>query len=143
MIHLQQDAIAQIMTRYPNETVLTASPASDELTKPELGYVTKPISVAAIDDFAFGQLQHAAQSAEPYTVGLIFSTKYVPPKWSLNLGRYNEKMDARFFGFHQDLDPAAIAHLLDGHVVWREQRKGEWAAVLHFDRPEEAQLRLP
>ncbi len=143
MIHLQQDAIAQIIMRYPHETVLTAWPASDELTKPELGYVTKPISVAAIDDFTFGQLQHAAQSAEPYTVGLIFSTKYVPPKWSLNLGRYNEKMDARFFGFHQDLSPAAIAHLLDGHVVWREQRKGEWAAVLHFDRPEEAQLRRP
>ena len=72
MIHLQQDAIAQIITRYPHETVLTAWPASDELTKPELGYVTEPISVAAIDDFSVGQLQHAAQSAEPYTVGLIF-----------------------------------------------------------------------
>jgi hypothetical protein len=142
MIRLQQDAIAQIVARYPHETVLTAWPATDELTKPELGYVTRPIQVAAIDDFSFGQIQRAAQSNDPYEVALVFSTKYVP-KWSLNLGHRNEEMDARFFGFHYDLDPAIIARLLDGQIVWREQRHGEWAAVLHFDRPQVVQLRQP
>lgn len=139
-VRLQQSAIAQIVARYPHETVLTAWPVSDELTKPELGYVTRPISVAPIDDFSYGQIQRAAQSAQPYTVGLTFSTKYVPPKWDLHLGRLNEKMDARFFGFHYDLDPATIARLLDGHVIWREQSHGQWAAVLHFDRPAEAHM---
>jgi hypothetical protein len=141
-VRLQQAAIAQIVARYPRETVLTAWPASDELTKPELGYVTHSISVAPIDDFSFGQIQRAAQSPQPYTVGLIFSTKYVPPKWTLNLGRLNERMDTRFFGFHYDLDPATIARLLDGQVVWREQRGGQWAAILHFDRPAEARLQV-
>jgi hypothetical protein len=143
MVHLQQDAIAQIVARYPQETVLTAWPASDELTKPELGYVAHPINVAAIDNFSFGQIQRAAHLDKPYTVGLIFSTKYEPPKWSLKLGRRNQQMDARYFGFHTDLAPATIARLLNGQVVWSEQRKGEWAAVLHFDRPEEARLELP
>jgi hypothetical protein len=141
-VRLQQAAIAQIVARYPHETVLTAWPASDELTKPELGYVTGPISVALIDDFSFGQIQRAAQSPQPYTVGLIFSTKYVPPKWPLNLGHLNERMDTRFFGFHHDLDPATIARLIDGQVIWREQRHGQWAAVLHFDRPAEAHLQV-
>jgi hypothetical protein len=36
--------------------------------------------------------------------------------------------------------PAAIAHILGGRVVWREDRQGEWAAVLHFDRPQVASL---
>jgi hypothetical protein len=141
-VRLQQAAIAQIVARYPHETVLTAWPASDELAKPELGYVTQPIGVAPIDDFSFGQIQRAAQSPQPYTVGLIFSTKYVAPKWTLNLGHINERMDTRFFGFHHDLDPATIARLLGGHVVWREQRRGQWAAVLQFDRPAEARLQL-
>lgn len=141
MVRLQQDAISQIIARYPHETVLTAWPASDELTKPELGYVTHPASVAAIDNFSFGQIQRAAQSGD-YTVGLIFSTKYVP-QGTLILGRVNERMDARFFGFHHDLDPAIIARLLDGQVVWREQRNGQWAAVLHFNRPQVARLDLP
>jgi hypothetical protein len=142
MVRLQQDAISQIIARYPHETVLTAWPASDELTKPELGYVTHPISAAAIDNFSFGQIQRAAQSSD-YTVGLLFSTKYVPSGWALSLGRINERMDARFFGFHHDLDPAIIARLLDGQVVWREQRNGQWAAVLHFNRPQVARLELP
>ena len=141
-VRLQQAAIAQIIARYPNETVLTAWPASDELTKPELGYVTRPISVTSIDDFSHGQIQRAAQSQQPYTVGLMFSTKYLPQKLTLNLGRLNEKMDARFFGLHYDLDPATIARLLDGHVIWHEQRHGQWAAVLHFDRPAEARLQV-
>ncbi len=143
MVRLQQDATAQIVARYPHETVLTAWPASDELTKPELGYIAHPISVTAIDDFSVGQIQRASQADKPYTVGLIFSTKYEPPKWRLNLGRSTERTDARFFGFHHDLDPETIARLLEGHVVWREQRKGQWAAVLHFDRPEEARLQQP
>jgi len=140
VVRLQQDAIAEILAHYPHAAVLTAWPASDELTRPELGYVSSPVSVTSIDNFSIAQIQRAAQSGQPYDVALVFSTKYAP-KWSLNLGRLNEAMDARFFGFHYDLDPAIIARLLDGRVVWREQRNGEWAAVLHFDHPQIAQLR--
>lgn len=142
MIHLQQDAIAQITARYPGETVLTAWPASDELTQPELGYVTHRVPVVAINNFSYGQIERAAQSTTPYTVGLIFSTKY-SPRWSLIPGRFNRRMDARYFGFHYDLNPALVAQLLGGHVVWSEERHGQWAAVVHFDRPEQARLRLP
>lgn len=142
MVHLQQDAISQIEARYPHQTVLTAWPASDELTKPELGYVSRPIPVTPIDNFSFAQIRMAAQSRRPYSVALIFSTKYNPPH-RLSLGRINQNLDARFFGFHRDLDPTFIARLLGGRVVWSEQRKGQWAAVLHFDRPAEARLRLP
>jgi len=141
-IYLQQNAIAQITARYPGETVLTAWPASDELTKPELGYVSHPVPVTSIDNFSYSQIQWAAQPGERYTVGLIFSSKYSPPH-GLLFGRFNQKMDSRYFGFHYDLPPALIARLLGGHVVWQEQRKGLWAAVIHFDRPEEARLRLP
>jgi 4-amino-4-deoxy-L-arabinose transferase-like glycosyltransferase len=142
MVRLQQDAIAQITSHYPGETILTAWPASDELTKPELGYVTQPLRVTSIDNFSFAQIRQAAQPAEPYSVALIFSTKYNPPR-RLSLGRLNQRLDARYFGFHRDLDPAFIARLLGGRVVWSEQRQGQWAAVLHFDRPAEARLRQP
>ena len=145
MVRLQQNAIAQIVARYPGESVLTAWPASDELTKPELGYVSRPMRVAAIENFSFAQIRRAAQSEEPYSVGLIFSTKYDPPRWTLSLGRINQRLDARYFGFHRDLNPVLIARLLGGRVVWSEQRHGQWAAVLHFDRPAavEARLRQP
>jgi hypothetical protein len=139
-IRLQQQAIHIAVTRYPGETILTAWPVSDELTKPELGYMRRPVSVVTIDNFSLPQIQRAA-TLSGYTVGLIFSTKYDPPHLPLSLGQGNEKLDRRFFDFHRDLPPEAIAAMLGGKVIWRAERKGQWAAVLHFDRPQEARLR--
>ncbi len=151
-ILLQQAAIAQIETRYGRPTVLTAWPATDALTKPEIGYVDRPIPVIAIDNFSYPQIRAAQGKAteegaagQPYTVALLFSTKYDPPGLLLqlegNLGRQNREMDQRYFAFHQDLSPESIAGLLGGTIVWQAQRHGQWAAVLHFDRPQLALLR--
>jgi hypothetical protein len=142
MVHLQQDAIAQITARYPNATVLTAWPASDELTKPELGYISRPVRVVPIQNFSFPQILLAAHSSRSYTTALLFSTKYNPPGWTLSLGRLNRRLDTRYFGFHRDLDPALIARMLRGRVVWSEQHHGQWAAVLRFDRPQAQEARL-
>jgi 4-amino-4-deoxy-L-arabinose transferase-like glycosyltransferase len=143
VIRLHQSAIAQVLRRHPHATVLTAWPVSDELTKPELGYVSSPVPVVAIDNFTFEQIQKAAQSPEPYTVALIFSTKYDPPHLPFSLGQRNEAFDRRYFDFHHDLAPEAVARLLDGNVEWRASHKGQWVAVLHFDRPQEAKLLAP
>jgi hypothetical protein len=98
------------------------------------------MQVAAIDNFSLPQIEKAAQLADPYTVGLIFSTKYDPPHLPFSLGRRNQAFDERFFDFHQDLPPETIARLLGGKVTWRRDRQGQWVAVLHFDRPQVAML---
>jgi hypothetical protein len=139
-IWLQQQAIHQAVHKYPDETILTAWPVSDELTKPELGYMRRPVSVVTIDNFSLPQIQRAAMLSG-YTVGIIFSTKYDPPHLPFSLGPRNEQLDRRYFDFHRDLPPEAIASMLGGKVVWHAERKGQWAAVLHFDRPQEARLR--
>jgi hypothetical protein len=135
VIRLHQQAIRQIVAHFPASTVLTAWPASDELTKPELGYVHKAMAVVAIKNFSLPEIQRAATLAQDYSVCLAFSTKYDPPR-SWSLGARNEALDSRFFDFHRDLQAQAIAHLLNGKMVWRGERDGEWAALLHFDRPE-------
>ncbi len=138
-IQLDRQAIHQAVTRYPQETVLTAWPVSDELTKPELGYMRKPIPVVTIDNFSLQQIQRAAALPD-YTVGILFSTKYDPPHLPFSLGPRNEALDRRYFDFHRDLPPEAVAGMLGGKVVWKAERNGQWAAVLHFDRPQEARL---
>ena len=141
VVLLHQQAIHQILSRYPGSTVLTAWPATDELSKPELGYVKHPVAVAAIDNFSLPQIERAASLRDPYTVGLLFSTKYDPPHLLFNLGARSERLNQRFFDFHHDLSPQQVATLLGGKVTWQDQRKGQWAAVLHFDRPQLASLR--
>ncbi|MCU1314595.1 MAG: hypothetical protein JWM54_2352 [Acidobacteriaceae bacterium] len=141
-IQLDRQAIHQAVTRYPHETVLTAWPVSDELTKPELGYMKWAIPVVAIDNFSLPEVQRASATGG-YSVGIVFSTKYDPPHGLFSLGVHNEAFDRQYFGFHNDLSPEAIASMLGGKVVWRGERKGQWAAVIHFDRPQEAHLSRP
>ncbi len=133
-IQLQQAAIQQIVARFPHATVLTAWPATDELRKPELGYVNYPVPVVEIDDFSVPQILRAAQLPTTWNVALVFSTKYDPDLLPFRLGRMGARLDKRYFDYHRDLPPALIARFLGGTVIWQESRKSEWAAVLSFDR---------
>jgi hypothetical protein len=142
VIRLHQQAIRQIVAHFPGDTILTAWPASDELTKPELGYVKKPLAVVKIDNFSLSEIQKAAASPQNFSVGFAFSTKYDPPRLWLDLGARNEALDTRFFDFHHDLSPGAIAHLLGGKIVWRDEKQGQWAAVLSLDRAQVASILL-
>jgi 4-amino-4-deoxy-L-arabinose transferase-like glycosyltransferase len=134
VIHLHQAAIAQVVARDPNATVLTAWPVSDELRKPELGYVRQPVSVVEIDNFSAEAVSKARMMPHDYSAAVIFSTKYDPARLPFLLGRRGEAWDERYFDFHRDLAPGMIARLLGGAIVWGEARKGQWAAVLSFER---------
>ncbi|HUZ05249.1 MAG TPA: glycosyltransferase family 39 protein [Acidobacteriaceae bacterium] len=139
MIVMQQQAIAQVLHRASGGTVLTAWPATDELTKPELGYVRQPVHVVAIDNFSLAQIQAATQ-LPGYDAALVFSTKYEAvnaPTW-LRFG--DREWNRRYFGYHYDLPPALIARLLHGDLVWRVRSRGLWTAVILFNRPQMAAL---
>ncbi len=139
MIVMQQQGIAQVLHRAPGGVVLTAWPASDELTRPELGYVRKPVRVVAIDNFSLQQIERATQ-LPGCDAALVFSTKYQvddTPAWlRFGDGEWNRK----YFGEHYDLPPELIARLLHGDLVWRARSRGLWTAVLLFNRPQTAAL---
>ncbi len=107
VVRLHQAAIGEIVAHVPHPVVLTAWPASDELTKPELGYVTKPVPVVAIGNFSAQEVEKAAYLPQEYNTALVFSTKYDPPHLLLSLGRKNERLDERYFDFHRDLAAGA------------------------------------
>lgn len=134
VVRLHQAAIAEVTKQFPGATVLTAWPMADELRKPELGYVRQPIPVVQIDDFSADQVRIAAEMPQTWSVALAFSTKYDPARLPFLLGRRGEAWDRRFFDFHRDLPPGLIARVLGGTVDWGAAHKGEWVAVLRFER---------
>lgn len=139
MIVMQQRAIGQVLHRAPGGTVLTAWPATDELSHPYLGYVRKPVKVVAIDNFSLPQIE-AAMKMPGYDAALVFSTKYEAadtPDW-LRFG--DGEWDLKYFGYHRDLPPSLIARLLHGDMIWQARSKGLWTAVLLFNRPLQAKL---
>ncbi len=135
-IVLHQDGERFLEARYPMAHALTAWPGSDELSRPWLGYVTRPVQVVRIEDFSLDEVLSAAEFRSHFEVALVFSTKYEPrhpllerwPKWN--------ELKRRFFGYHRDLPPEAAARILGGRVVFSEERKGQWAAVIEMEQSE-------
>ncbi len=135
-IHLHEDGETFLEARYPMARVLTAWPASDELTRPWLGYVTRPMRVVRIEDFSVDEVLSAADFRANFDVALIFSTKYEPAHELLGHSKRWEELKTKFFGFHRDLPPAAVARVLGGRVVFSEAYKGQWVAVVEMERSE-------
>src|SRR5579862_825004 len=131
---MHEDAERFLEARYPMAHVLTAWPASDELTRPWLGYTSRPMQVVRIEDFSLEQMVSAADFRAHFEVALVFSTKYQPPHPLLDRWRTWTNLKRRFFGFHVDLPPAAAAQILGGHIAYSEERKGQWVAVIEMEQ---------
>jgi len=142
-IVMHQHAESFLEARCAGARVLTAWPASDEISRPYLGYVTRPMRVVRIEDFTAGEVMGAAQERRRFDVALVFSTKYEPARPLLGHWRAWENLKTRFFGFHHDLPPEIAAQLLGGRVVFTEKRSGQWVAVIELERVYDAQLRRP
>ncbi len=78
-IILHKLAANELSVRYPQARVLTAWPASDELTRPFLGYVKQPLTVVRIENFSPLEMARAAQFTDQFDVVLLFTTKWQPP----------------------------------------------------------------
>ncbi len=140
-IRLHQRAEEFLEARYPMARVLTAWPASDELTRPYLGYVTRPMRVLRIEHFAAEQLMSAADARSNFDVALVFSTKYEPVHPLLERWRLWQDWKARFFGYHRDVPASAAAHILGGNLVYTETRNGQWIGVIEMEQIMEARAR--
>lgn len=133
-IVLHQDAERFLEARYPMARTLTAWPASDELTRPYLGFTTRPVQVVRIEDFSLEEVLSAADFRQNYEVALVFSTKYEPARPLLENWHPWTNLKRRFFGYYRDLPPPVVSQILGGHIVFLEVRKGQWAAVIEMER---------
>jgi hypothetical protein len=134
VLHLKAEHFMEV--HYPTARVLTAWPASGELAQPHLGYVLRPFRVQPIEDFSIEQLLRAGAMRSQFDIALVFSTKYEPP-YSLFQRRFSwQEWRMKFFGYHRDESPTAIARILDGRLVYTDNRKGQWVSVIELNRAE-------
>jgi 4-amino-4-deoxy-L-arabinose transferase-like glycosyltransferase len=104
-ILLHRDAAHFLEDNYAGARVLTTWPATDELKNPYFGYLSRPLRVFPVEDFKRESLAEAAAHKSDFDAALLFSTHGGPT-----------------------LDDAL--QTLGGRVVFREERKGQWVAVV-------------
>jgi hypothetical protein len=141
-IRLHKAAEAFVQSKYPHARVLTAWPASDELSRPNLGYISRPMQVVRIDDFTAEQLFAASDARSQFDVALVFSTKVQPAHTFFDKWRLWQEWKTRYFGYHVDLTPEAAASVLGGNLVYLERRKGQWVGVIEMEKVEEARATI-
>jgi hypothetical protein len=135
---MHAEASRFLAIRYPGRRVLTAWPASDELSRPWLGYVSRPFPVMRLEDFSAPQISLAAMVRDRFDVALVFSTKYEPPHPLFENWETWQRLKEKFFGYHRDSPPEDIARQLGGAIVFHAVRDGQWAAVIAMQRVEDA-----
>ena len=136
---LHKQAENEIARRYPKARVLTAWPASDEMTRPYLGYIKQPMDVTRVENFSETEMERAAQATGEFDVVLIFTTKWQPPHPLWQTLPFGEAIQERFFDYHEDITPERAAALLGGRIVSYQNRNNEWVAIIAIERVENAQ----
>jgi hypothetical protein len=130
-ITLHKRAADSLSARYPHARVLTAWPASGELTLPHLGYVQQPVHVAMqLENSSEREMLRAAKAAGQYDVVLLFSTKWEPPSPLFAALLFGKGLHERFFDYHKDVTPQRAAELLGGRIVEEYNRHNEWVAII-------------
>ncbi len=139
---LHQRAASLLAAHHAGERVLTAWPATDELSHPYLGYTRTAVPVVALQDFSAPHLLAAARDSSQYDIALLFSTQYQPAHDSLILRGFPwwQRWQTRFFGYHHDLPPEIAAQIFGpgGRVIFSESRNGQWVALIAIERAENA-----
>jgi hypothetical protein len=135
---MHAEASRFLALRYPGKRVLTAWPASDELSRPWLGYLSRPFPVLRIEDFSAPQIALAAMVSDRFDVALVFSTKYEPPHPPFENWEPWQRLKEKFFGYHRDLQPEDIARQIGGVIVFHAVRDGQWTAVIALQKAENA-----
>ncbi len=134
-IELQAGGAHFLQGTAESEPVITAWPASDEFSKPYLGYTDRSLRIVAVPDFEPSALAQSAGKA-PFQTAFVFSLRYEPHGSVFRPGRYLRmfafwnRARTEFFDRQPGVTPEAAATLLDGKIVWRETRGPLYAAVI-------------
>ena len=136
ILHVQAEA--EIAQRYPHARVLTAWPASDEMTRPFLGYVKQPMNVIRVENFSDAEMERLGRATGEFDIVFLFTTKWEPPRPLLQRLAFGETLQKRFFDYHEDVTPERAAEMLGGRILRYENRNNEWVAIIVIERVEDA-----
>ena len=126
-IRLHQQAAGLLEEQPGQPRILTAWPATGELTSPFLGYVHKPLRVVAVPDFALPEIN--AVPPESFDLLYLYSRRWeLPGNW---LERYPFwlRIQSRYFNYAPQAAAETVASHYHLHLVAEMERRGQWVRI--------------
>ena len=122
-IRLHQQAAEWLSMQPGTPRILTAWPATDELSHPELGYVKRPLRVVGVQGFAPPDFKNVADNS--FDLLYLYSRKWDPPdNWMRRM-----PLLARADEYTAPIRPVFLTFRYQLHEVAAFERRGQWVRI--------------
>jgi hypothetical protein len=126
-IRLHEQAAQLLESRAGNPRILTAWPASDELSHPFLGYVRRPLNVVPVEGFA--RYEFHGVSPESFDCLYIYSRRWEPANNWLRSFPYLRRLQARYFEYQPQIPEQELAARYHLRLLASFERRGQWVRI--------------
>ncbi len=126
-VRLHQQA-AQFLQDRPNRPrILTAWPASDELNRPFLGYINRPLRVIPVRGFAAADF--SGITSESFDLLYLYSRKWEPSNNWLARFPTLEKLEERYFDYAPTIRKETLVARYRLKLFKEFERRGQWVRI--------------
>ena len=126
-IHLHQEAARYLESRPAGERILTAWPATDELSRPFLGYVSKPLRATTLEGFTARDFEKVSPAS--FDLLYIYSRKWEPGKNWLALSSTFRRAQERYFSYAPPVREEELAFRYHLILLRAFERRGQWVRI--------------
>jgi 4-amino-4-deoxy-L-arabinose transferase-like glycosyltransferase len=125
-IRLHEQAAQYLENQPGHPRILTAWPATDELTKPLLGYVRSPLLVVPVQGFA---PQECAAVPQSFDLLYLYSRKWEPPRnWVEHFPGWL-RVQGRYFDYHPQIEQHVLIARYHLRLLAQMERRGQWVRI--------------
>jgi hypothetical protein len=126
-IRLHEQAAHFLEAQPGQPRILTAWPATDELTKPFLGYVRRPLRVTPVQGFA--PQEFAVVPPESFDLLYLYSRRWEPPgNWVVRFPAWL-RVQGRYFDYHPQVAAEVMVAQYHLRLLAEMEHRGQWVRV--------------
>jgi 4-amino-4-deoxy-L-arabinose transferase-like glycosyltransferase len=126
-IRLHQQAAHILETQPGQPRILTAWPATDEINKPSLGYVRKPLRVVPVQGFAPQNFVNAPP--ESFDLLYLYSRRWEPPgNWMARSPGWL-RLQGRYFDYHPQVAADVLVAQYHLRLLAEIEHRGQWVRI--------------
>src|SRR5262249_23089159 len=126
-VRLHQQAAAYLEDRNRGERVLTAWPATGELTEPFLGYVKKPLGIVPVDNFGYESFER--QPGDAFDILYLYSRKPESVHGALMPLHFVQSLNQRYFDYVPQVSEEALVAKYNLELLRKFELHGQWVHI--------------
>ena len=126
-VQLHQQAAKFLESNAARLKIATAWPASDELGKPELGYVSSPLVVQPMNGFASDDF--ARLRSDAFDLLYLYSREWDPPSNWLRRFPFLLATQQRYFAYAPQLARSTVVDRYHLKLIAHFERRGQWVRI--------------